>query len=465
MTQRRLILLIDDNLQFIDDFKFFTRKEYDVISTTSGQEALTHLRMQDPDVVLLDLRLGEQESGIEVLRKIKRIDRDMPVIIITDFPEVETAVEAMRLGAVHYAAKSPDMAALKAVIDQQIQNLPYRRLYREEQDKKFGLLIGESQAMQQVRKKIVQCAKVDLPVLILGESGTGKELVANAIHRESARGAHAICTINCSTLSPNLFESEFFGHEKGAFTGAYARKRGKIELAQNGTLFLDEVADLPIESQPKILEALEYKRFQRVGGEKTLEADVRIIAATNRDLEKAVAEGRFREDLYYRLKVLTIYLPPLRERPEDIPELVHHYLELSCREIRKPVPKVPKLVMDYWQHYSWPGNVRELKNKMMQVAFETESGVVSSSFAGKSIANNHINELYKTLLERPYQEAKHALLERFQIDYIKAALARNNNNITQTAEEIGVHRSTVYRVLKGGYGGITKKSSYNSHKP
>ena len=449
MNQKRLVLVIDDNEEFLQNFRLFTREDYDILCATTCQEGLTQIRMQDPDVVLLDLYIEAEQDGLMLLRKIKQYDPDLPVIIITDYAGYESAVEAMQIGAVYYTQKSPDLSTLKAVIDQQIQNLPYRRLYREEQIKRVGQIIGSSEATQKIRERIAQCARVDIPVLITGESGTGKELVANAIHRQSSRAAHAMCTINCSTLNPSLFESEFFGHEKGAFTGAVKRKRGKIEMAHNGTLFLDEIADLPWESQSKILHAIEYRRFTRLGGLENMEVNVRYIAATNRNLKECVEQGTFREDLYYRLNVLNIYIPPLRERKEDIPELIYHYLELSCKELRKPVPKIPQIVMDYWISYPWPGNIRELKHRMMQVAFETEGSVISPGVAGKIVEQDGIGDMYQKLLTLPYQKAKKMLLDRFQQDYIQAALRRHGNNITKAADEMGVNRSTVYRVLKG----------------
>ena len=445
---KRLILIIDDNVQFIQDLSFYMRDQYDVISATTGKEGLTLVRMQEPDVVLLDMKLQDGESGLEVLRKIKNVDPDMPVIIVTDYPEVETAVEAMRLGAEHYASKSPKIGELKAIIEQQIRNLPWRKLYREEMSRQYGQLIGDSPAMQKIRSRIEQLAKTDLPVLILGASGTGKELVANSIHRQSARSGHMIVTVNCSTLAPNLFESEFFGHEKGAFTGAISRKKGKIELAEHGTLFLDEIGDLPLESQAKILEAIEYKRYQRLGGEVTLHADVRIIAATNRDLRKSVEERSFRDDLYYRLEAIMLFVPPLRERREDIPELAQHYLELACREIKCPVPRVSDRVMAYWQSLPWPGNVRELRNKMMQVALDTDGDWVNAEADGLSGKHDNADGFYQSLFAMPYSQAKGVLLKRFQIEYIKRALVQNNFNISKTAEQTGVHRSTVHRVLR-----------------
>ncbi|MFQ5631491.1 MAG: sigma-54-dependent transcriptional regulator [bacterium] len=445
---KREILLIDDNTLFIENFKYYTHEIFEVISSTSAEEGLIHLRMRDPDAVLLDLFLKEKMDGLQVLQEILHIDPDMPVIIVTDYPDHESAVQAMQLGAVYYTSKAPNMETLKAVIEQQVQILPMRRFCREQQQAKFGELIGRSQAMQKVREKIQQCAATDMPVLILGESGTGKELVANALHRHSQRASKPMQAVNCSTLAPHLFESEFFGHERGAFTNAYKTKRGKFELTNGGTLFLDEIGDLSLESQPKILEAIEYKRFWRLGGEKSLHSDVRIVAATNKDLQKAVNEGRFREDLYYRLKVLEIDIPPLRERRDDIPELVQYFLEKVCREIKCPLPTLPAAAMNDLQSRDWPGNVRELCHAVERIALDISGGKLNLDDFRKPQALSADSRFDSELFEMPYTEAKNQLLENFQMDYIQNALKRNNNNVSKTAEEIGVNRSTVYRVLK-----------------
>ncbi|MCA9743475.1 MAG: sigma-54-dependent Fis family transcriptional regulator [Deferribacteres bacterium] len=444
---KRNVLLIDDNTIFIDDFKAYTRDIFQVLSATSAGDGLTLMRMHDPDVVLLDLLLKGSENGLEVLQKILHMDPDMPVIMVTDFPDHKTAVEAMQLGAVHYTSKAPNMETLKAVIEQQVQMLPWRRLYREQQDQKFGEFIGESETMQKVRAKIDRAALTDMPVLITGDSGTGKELVANAIHRKSQRASRAMHTVNCSTLSANLFESEFFGHERGAFTNAYKFQRGKFEMADHSTLFLDEIGELPLESQPKILEAIEYKRYWRLGGEQVMHSDVRLIAATNRDLEELIEEGSFRKDLYYRLKVIEIHVPSLTERREDIPSLARHFLELACREIRCPIPSIPPAVMTYWQNKPWPGNVRQLRHKMEEIALESFGGTVSFEQL------DHKQDLaptpgYQDVFNLPYAEAKRILVENFTRDYILRALRKNNNNVVKTANEIGVNRTTIYRILK-----------------
>ena len=222
---------------------------------------------------------------------------------------------------------------------------------------------------------------------------------------------------------------------------------GKIELAQNGTLFLDEIGDLPLESQAKILEAIEYKRFYRLGGTECLTADVRIIAATNKNLKECIRKGRFREDLFYRLEVLTLTIPPLRERPEDIPDLIHHYLELACKEIKKPILKIPKAVMDYWMNYSWPGNVRELKSKMMNIALHTEGDTVNLKHIDHKVSEIFTIKFYRDLFDLPYQQARKKLLDRFLTDYVSKVLERNNNNICKAAEKMGVHRSTIHRAL------------------
>jgi two-component system nitrogen regulation response regulator NtrX len=445
---KREILLIDDNTLFIENFKDYTREIFEVVSATTAEEGLTLMRMHDPDVVLLDLFLKEELDGLAVLREILHFDPDMPVIIVTDYANHESAVQAMQLGAVYYTSKAPNMETLKAVIEQQVRMLPWRRLYREQQQAKFGEMIGQCQAMQKVREKIQQYAATDMPVLILGESGTGKELVAYALHRHSRRASKPMQTVNCSTLAPHLFESEFFGHQRGAFTSAYKTRRGKFELADSGTLFLDEIGDLSLESQPKILEAIEYKRFWRLGSEEQMHADVRLIAATNKDLQKQVAEGRFREDLYYRLKVLDIELPPLRERRGDLPDLTKFFMEKVCREIKRHPLAIPDAVLDYWQSNDWPGNVRELRHTIERVALEATGQKIRLDDVRKPDTAPAGSSFDRQLLEMSYAQAKNKLLENFKVEYIRNALKKNNNNVAKTAEEIGVNRSTVYRVLK-----------------
>lgn len=446
---KRLILLIDDSESFCSDFRYFTRDIFDVVCSNNGDDGLTQVRMLAPDVVLLDMRFGNKaEEGLRILRQIKRVDPDLPVIIITDFPEVDHAVEAMRMGAEHYAGKTADIQTLKVLIEHQIRTMPWRRLYREEQNKKTQHLIGQSAIMDKVRQEIERCARVDIPVLITGESGTGKELVAHSIHRQSRRAGQVMMQINCSALPTPLFESEIFGHEQGAFTGAHKRKQGKLELADKGTLFLDEVAELPIESQPKLLDAIEYKRFYRLSGLQQLAADARIIAATNRDLEECIARGTFRRDLYYRINGVRLHIPPLRDHAEDIPELARHYLELACVEMRRPVPKIPSNVMRQWQSYHWPGNVRELKWKMEQVALYTDGDSVTMMMPIVAQQDSGLGLFYRQLFDLPYSEAKDALLGKFQEDYISRALVKNEYNVSKTADESGINRSTVYRVLR-----------------
>lgn len=442
---KRLVLLIDDNEQFIESFQDITRNKFKLLSATSGEKALQMLRKSTPDVVLLDMRFAEKKyEGLSILKRIKQVDRDLPVIIITEYAEMENAAAALQMGAEDYIFKTPKIEVLAHAIELQIRVLPWRCFYREVEDQTYSQMLGTSPAMQKVREEITRCAKVDIPVLITGESGTGKELVAHAIHNQSQRSTQIMFKINCSTLAPHLFESEFFGHERGAFTGAERRKKGKFELANQGTLFLDEIADLPYESQAKILDTLEYKSYQRVGGEQILNADVRIIAATNKKLQNLVDEGKFREDLFYRINALKIEIPPLRERTEDIPVLIHHYLSLACKEIKKPVPQIQPKIMRYWQTYHWPGNVRELKNKMMQVALETEEHLVEHYQPGDHIQMSNFSDFYESLLKKPYHEAKVQLRD----DYIRSALIRNNKNVSETAKEIGVNRTTVYRILK-----------------
>ncbi len=448
---KRLVLLIDDNVTFIENFRLYTANDYEVISAATGQEGLTLMQMERPDVVLLDLKLGDGENGLDVLKKLKQIDTTLPVIIVTEFPDHETAVEAFQLGAAYYTSKAPNLETLQAVIDQQLRALPWRKLYSEHEKQQFGTFIGESPVIKDILEKVERLAQTDYPVLIRGETGTGKEIIARRIHNLSKRNNLPLLTVNCSAVVGTIFESEFFGHVKGSFTSAISNQKGKFEQAEQSTLFLDEIGELPIESQPKLLEAIEYKRFTPVGGEQVKHADVRIIAATNRDLQKMIKEGTFREDLYYRLNVFELYIPPLHERPEDIPPLARYLLTDICQEMNVPIPEIHPKAIEYWQGCQWRGNVRGLHNHI--------SNIIVNNPGLKMIKREHVEGLvvrknarpmfYSELLgKKPYPKVKKELLDYFQFDYISKWLAENDYNISKTADELGIHRSTVHRIYK-----------------
>ncbi len=361
------VLVVDDEEVLQDVLTTLVRREgHRPLTAKTGEDALTVLEREDVDLVLLDLMLPGI-SGMEVLQKIRDNDPDQVVVMITAYSSIEGAIEAMRLGAFHYI---PKPFKNEEVLHTLRKGLEQRRLASENRSlraqlrERFGFhkLIGRSKPMQQVFELIELAAPSKSNMLILGESGTGKELVAKAIHHHSRRASGPFITVNSGSMPPDLLESNLFGHVKGAFTGAIASKKGLFELADNGSIFFDEIGNVPIDTQSKLLRVIQEKEFMRLGGVETLKADVRIIAATNADLEHEVRGGRFREDLYYRLNVITIALPPLRDRTEDIPLLTHNFLKRYAQENEKPLREIAPGAMQRLMDYHWPGNVRELEN-------------------------------------------------------------------------------------------------------
>ncbi len=343
-----------------------SRVGYRLLVATTGAEAFRVLAEERVALVLVDLRLPDMD-GMEVLRRALESDERVEVIVMTAHGSIEQAVHAMQEGAADYLTKPIDLADLRARVDRAIRSRSLAeevRYLRDEVNRRYGVqpLLGHSRAMEQVYDLIRQVAPTNATVLVTGESGTGKELTARALHFLSRRRDRPFLAINCAAFSESLLESELFGHEKGAFTGATERRRGKLELAQGGTLFLDEIAEVSRSVQVKLLRVLEQREFMRVGGSETIRIDVRLITATNADLERLVAERRFREDLYYRLKVITIPLPPLRERREDIPLLVHAFVQQFAAETGKVIRGIREEALDVLVRYHWPGNVRELRN-------------------------------------------------------------------------------------------------------
>ena len=361
------ILVVDDEEILQDVLGLLLRREgYRPLFAKSGEEALLALDREPIDLVLLDVMLPGL-SGIEVLRQIRQRDPDQVVIVITAYSSIEGAIEAMREGAFHYIPKpfknEEVLLTVKKALEQRRLTRENRQL-REQLGRKFGLdnIIGKSQSMQQVFELIRLAAPSKSNILILGESGTGKELVAKAIHQHSRRSAGPFVTVNSGSMPPDLLESTLFGHVKGAFTGAIAAKKGLFEVADAGSIFFDEIGNIPADTQAKLLRVIQEKEFMRLGGVDTIRVDVRIIAATNAHLENLVQQGAFREDLYYRLNVITIHLPPLRKRPEDIPPLARHFLRTYAEENGKPIRDITAAAMERLMDYRWPGNVRELEN-------------------------------------------------------------------------------------------------------
>jgi len=375
------ILIIDDDLLIRKTLlSNFSKEGFEVFLAENGEEGLRKYEQNLPDFVMLDIRLPDMD-GIDVLMQIKDKNKDACVIIMTAFDDMKTTVEAIKYGAFEYLVKPLDNVELDLTIKKaiKVRNLEDKLSYLlEEKQKEYTIdnIIGHSAQMREVFKLIGSVASTRTNVLIQGESGTGKELVAKAIHYNSPYSSEPFIVINCSAISDTLLESELFGHVKGAFTDAVCETRGKFEIARRGTLFLDEVGDVSANLQSKLLRVIETRDFMKVGGEKVLRTEARIIAATNQDLNELVGKGKFREDLYYRLKVVEIILPPLREKTEDIPELVAYLLEKINRELRKNVRKVPPHVMKVLKSLPWRGNVRELENALIRAVILAKGDVV-----------------------------------------------------------------------------------------
>ena len=418
-----------------------TEEGFAVLTAADGQEAVDKAVEQEVDLMLLDLRLPELD-GFEVLKIVKERRPSLPVIMITAYDDMATAIKAIRLGAIDHLGKPVDLDQLDSVIEKIIEMSDLSRSgvsFCDSSDMTFepNIMVGRSQAMKQVYKTIGAVADSRATVLIHGESGTGKELVARALHFNSQFKNRPYIAVACSALAPTILESELFGHERGAFTGAYRTKPGKFELAQGGTLFLDEISEVSPDIQVKLLRFLQEREFERVGGNETIKADVRIVAASNKDLSALVANGNFREDLYYRLKVVTIDLPPLRERKDDILLLVKYFLEKMYQEMDKKVEIVPQETIDRILDYSWPGNIRELENALRRAVLLSPGNVLlpetlqlDGSKEGKKLP----------LMIKP--------LFWIEREHIRNILAFCNHEKKRAAKILGISRPTLDRRLR-----------------
>ncbi|MDM7924601.1 MAG: sigma-54 dependent transcriptional regulator [bacterium] len=447
MPDRLRVLLVDDDKDFISDFTALSRDVFRLDSAQSGEEALRRLSDDAYDAMLLDLRLGRGIDGIETLRRIRPAQPDLPVIMITEYASVETAVEAMKLGAFHYMSKHPNIRELRAIIEKELGSVRWKRMFLQEMESRHGRMIGESEAIRQVRALVLRVAPTSAPVLIEGENGTGKELVAHEIHMRSGRSGGPYVTVNCAAIPHSLFESESFGHEKGAFTGAVSRRIGRFEQADGGTIFLDEIGTLALDMQSKLLRVLENKTLTRVGGTQTIRVDARVVAASNRILADETAAGRFREDLFHRLNVITIRIPPLRERREDIPVLAEHFAA-SFRPVpdgREPFFTAEAMRM--MKNYDWPGNVRELRNVVER------SVILASGFPVRPeelrLDHRPVEKagVFSDLLGMEYRKARKEALDRFKKAYLSDLMKRSGGNVTRAAEMAKLPRTSLHRIL------------------
>jgi two-component system nitrogen regulation response regulator NtrX len=445
---QELILIIDDEENIRDSLSEILKDEgYRVITAASGEEAVAVVRENMPDIALLDVWLPKM-NGIETMQSFKASGKNFPVIMISGHANIELAVEATRLGAYDFLEKPLSLEKVLIVIK---RSLELKKLEEENRALKGSLskkwnLIGNSEKMNLLRQQTETAAKSNSRVLILGESGTGKEIIARLLHDKSPRAAGDFIEVNCAAIPQELIESELFGHEKGSFTGASERKTGKFELADKGTLFLDEIGDMAIQTQAKVLRVIETQMFQRVGGSKNIEVDVRVIAATNKDLPEEVKKGNFREDLYFRLNVIPIKVPPLRERLGDIPMLIEHFVEMLSAENSLKPKRFSAESIAILQNYSWPGNIRELKNAIERLLIMTASQTISPDdiWSVQLLGEDDAQRGYSYLSYGTLREARDA----FEKDFIIRKLRENGWNISKTAESIDVERSNLHKKIK-----------------
>jgi two-component system, NtrC family, response regulator AtoC len=446
--KKRRILIVDDEPSVRESLRMVLKGRYDIVTAASGNAALELINGEPIDVVLLDI-LMPGPDGLEVLERIKDQAVTAPVIMLTATKTVKTAVSAMKLGAFDYVTKPFDVEELQLIVERAVQSADLVReveALRSEVGLRYSFenIVGSSTRMQAVLRTVSMVAPLKTTVLITGESGTGKELIAKAIHYHSPRAQRTMVTLNCAAIPENLLESELFGHERGAFTDAHSKKLGQFELADQSTIFLDEIGEMPPSTQAKILRVLEQGEFTRVGGAQPVRVDVRVIAATNRDLDQGISDGTFRSDLYYRLNVVSVVLPPLRERRDDIPPLIRYFLQAKSKELGIAEKQFSNDALDLLMQYAWPGNVRELENAI-------ERALVLSH--GPTMTPADLPQYLDAVSARPHPSQQCVMrgetrlaeaVDQFEQELIRNALAQAQNNQTRAAELLGTTR----RILK-----------------
>ncbi len=464
----KTILIVDDEENVRYSFrKLFRGIHTEVIEAANGIEALSMINKNKPDLVIMDIEMPGM-NGLEAIHRIKQLMPSVPVIIMTAFGTTERVIAAMKYGAFEYLEKPFDVPRLKALVEEALESatsdITDGKLQLAAPSGKSGGILGQSTAIKEVYKMIGRVAATDVSVLITGESGTGKELVAKAIHEHSNRSRKPFVAINCAAIPDNLLESELFGYEKGAFTDASLPKPGKFEQADGGTLFLDEIGDMSLNLQAKLLRVLQDGTFERLGSNKTVKVDIRLLSATNKQLESAIQTSLFREDLYYRIKVISITIPPLRIRKEDIELLAKHFLSRYSIELKKPQPVVPDESLRLMLNYAWPGNVRELENMMKRTVLLSKSNVINPAFLQQEmqtflkIDTPSKNEPVALLPENP--SAYEGMLYRHVIENTEKALIMQTQafcrgNLSKTAKLLGISRAMLYeRMQKFGLSGL-----------
>ncbi len=456
----RTILVVDDEASIRESLEGILQDEgYNPLFAETGEDALAMLGRELPDLVLLDIWMPGMD-GLETLRRIKELHPGLTVIMMSGHGTIETAVKATKMGAFDFIEKPLSLEKVLLSIQNglKVVDLAEENRNLKQQLGKDYEIIGTSRPIIQLKQQIAVAAPTSGWVLITGENGTGKELVARAIHENSKRKERPFVEVNCAAIPEELIESELFGHEKGAFTGATAARKGKFDQAHGGTLFLDEIGDMSLKTQAKILRILQEHKFERVGGNRTIEVDVRVIAATNKNLEQEIAAGNFREDLYYRLNVLPFHVPPLRERLVDIPLLTDHFLRHFCSKESRSIKRLDESALRMMMRYSWPGNVRELKNIIERLVIMVPDEVITCEHLPDVITRGRENGKVRSTLAglqlegASFREAR----EEFEREYLLRKLEENDWNISRTAEAIEMERSNLHRKIKA-YGIELKK--------
>jgi len=453
------ILIIDDEEFIRENVDRVLRDDgYQVVQAVDSATALELLGNEEIDLALLDLNLGA-ENGIDVLKAMKEIDPELLVIVVTDYGSVETAVESLKLGAFHYMKKPFKADALRLIVKLALQTSSLKREVRAIRKGELEFfdkipMVGVSTALKEIMRQAREVARhAGATVLITGESGTGKELIAKSIHHLSDRREAPFIEINCASIPVNLLESELFGHEKGAFTDATGRKQGLFEMANRGTIFLDEVGEMEPAMQAKLLRVLESRTLRRVGGTKSIEVDVRVVAATNRNLRDAIQQGHFREDLFYRLNVFPIHIPALRERREDIPVLVAFFLEIYSRKFSRSFAAVDPEAMKRMMAYNWPGNIRELKNSMERICIMQNGPTLLSEYLPAEISGDEKRDSPTFSADTAFEIGLEEALAELEKKIILSALKACNSNVLQAAQLLKIPRGTLrYKMEKLGLG-------------
>lgn len=439
MSDFRILLIDDEPAQILSIQSFLKRRNYQVVSANSGTDGLALFKKGNVNLVFTDFRMPDM-NGLQVVQEIAKINPEIPVVVLTAYSDSEDAVQVMKEGAFDYLSKPIDLDELELLVQKAKERsylISENKLLRTQLEEryKFDAVISQSGEMEEVLNTAGRAAKSKATVLIRGESGTGKELIAKAVHFASSRKDKAMITVNCAALTETLLESELFGHEKGSFTGASARRIGRFEQANGGTLFIDEIGDIPLQTQVKLLRALQFGEFQRVGGTETIKVDVRIITATNRNLEEMIQQGLFREDLFYRINVVAIHIPPLRERKTDIPLLITYFIEKYASENEKEISGISREAQDYLMRYRFPGNIRELENIIERAVVMSRDTLITTSDLPAGLSVTH-----ESVILDP-ADSSHSFIEKvaaFETAMIEEALEVKKGNQSQAAKMMGI---------------------------